>query len=320
VFGKMLNNFYYGKSGKGDYRRDDLPKNRWQLFREMLRIRLSGLFRLNLMTAIIFLPLMYVLLVICNNLLNYFIAVSETISAQTDSAREFIENSPQMIYDILFRGFLWLIPSIAVTGPVQAGMAYVTRNWSRDEHAFVWADFRDAVKGNFWQALGVSAITGLVPLVILVCWRFYGIMARGSVFFIIPQMLALALGMVWALALVFVYPMMVGYKMGFGTLLRNGFLLAVGRLPQAAAVRLAMLVPSLIALLVSFYTPYWMVALMALCGYYLLIGNGLARFVFASFSNAVFDRYINTRIAGAPVNRGLAEEEGEEDSLEGGDP
>ena len=26
MFGKMMNNFYYGKSGKGDYRKDDLPK------------------------------------------------------------------------------------------------------------------------------------------------------------------------------------------------------------------------------------------------------------------------------------------------------
>ena len=39
MFGKLMNSFYYGKSGKGDYRKEDLPKNRWQLFFEMLRIR-----------------------------------------------------------------------------------------------------------------------------------------------------------------------------------------------------------------------------------------------------------------------------------------
>ena len=43
MFGRLMNSFYYGKSGKGDYRKEDLPKNRWQLFWEMLRIRLSGL-------------------------------------------------------------------------------------------------------------------------------------------------------------------------------------------------------------------------------------------------------------------------------------
>lgn len=39
MLGKWMNNFYYGKSGKGDYTEDDLPANRWQLFWETLRVR-----------------------------------------------------------------------------------------------------------------------------------------------------------------------------------------------------------------------------------------------------------------------------------------
>ena len=54
MFGRMMNNFYYGKSGKGDFKKEDLPKNRFQLFFEMLRIRFSALCRLNLMTILIF--------------------------------------------------------------------------------------------------------------------------------------------------------------------------------------------------------------------------------------------------------------------------
>ena len=41
MFGKMMNRYYYGKSGKGDYTKEDLPQTRWQLFWEMLRVRLS---------------------------------------------------------------------------------------------------------------------------------------------------------------------------------------------------------------------------------------------------------------------------------------
>ena len=47
MFDKLMNSYYYGKSGKGDYTPDDLPKNRWQLFMEMLRTRMSGLCRMN---------------------------------------------------------------------------------------------------------------------------------------------------------------------------------------------------------------------------------------------------------------------------------
>ena len=31
MFGKMMNGFYYGKSGKGDYRPEDLPKTRYNI-------------------------------------------------------------------------------------------------------------------------------------------------------------------------------------------------------------------------------------------------------------------------------------------------
>jgi hypothetical protein len=44
----------------------------------------------------------------------------------------------------------------------------------------------------------------------------------------------------------------------------------------------------------------------------MLIGFTLSRFVSASYTNAQFDKYINSRIEGAQVNRGLAEEEDED--------
>ncbi len=319
MFGKLMNNYYYGKSGKGDYKRDDLPRNRWQLFWEMLRIRLSGLFRLNLMTAIAFLPLIYVLVVMVNALFSHLVGLSEVVAdpEQAALAAEVIKESPNQIYSILFSALVMAIPAIAITGPVQAGMAYITRNWARDEHAFIWADFKDAVKENWKQALGVSIITGLAPIIMLVCWQYYGGMAQtSSMLYVVPQVLTMALGIIWMMSLVFMYPMMVTYKMNLRTVIRNSLLLTIGRLPQTAGVRLVMLVPTLIAVLVAFYTPYMMYALMALAGYYILLGNALARFVQASFTNATFDRFINPRIAGVEVNRGLSSDEDLDDEEE----
>lgn len=322
MFGKLMNNYYYGKSGKGDYKRDDLPRNRWQLFWEMLRIRLSGLFRLNLMTAVAYLPIIYVLVVMVNALFSHLVGISEVMAdpEQAALAAEVIKDSPNQIYSILFSALVMAIPAIAITGPVQAGMAWITRNWARDEHAFIWSDFKDAVKENWKQALGVSVITGFVPLIMLVCWQFYGGMAQtSSMLYVVPQVLTMALGIIWMMALVFMYPMMVTYKMNLRTVIRNSLLLTIGRLPQTAGVRLVMLVPTLIAVLVAFYTPYMMYALMALAGYYILLGNALARFVHASFTNATFDRFINPRIAGVEVNRGLSsedEDDGEEEEDE----
>jgi uncharacterized membrane protein YesL len=315
-----MNNYYYGKSGKGDYQKEDLPRTRWQLFWEMLRIRLAGLFRLNVVSVIAWLPAMYVLVQLMSNLFNIAGIVQATEldpTAASAEQLELVQNLSPLYNTVIMRALLFLVPAIAITGPFQAGMAYVTRNWARDEHAFVWSDFKDALIANWKQSLVISLITGLVPLVVYVGYRFYGDMTPANMLFIVPQMLTAMLGLVWALALVYFYPLMVTYKMSIPTLLRNGFLLAVGRLPQTAGVRLAMLVPALIAFAVSWFVPaYTMYALMALAGYYLLIGNALARFSYASVSNAVFDKFINHRLEGVETGRGLAKEEDLDDEFD----
>lgn len=313
MFGKFMNNYYYGKSGKGDYQEDDLPRTRWQLFWEMLRVRFAGLFRLNIVSVIAWLPAMYVLIQLMSNLFN-IAGVAQTVemdpSAATPEQLELVQNLRPLYNSVIMRSLLLLVPAIAITGPFQAGMAYVTRNWARDEHAFVWSDFKDALIGNWKQSLVISFITGLVPLIVYVGYQFYGDMGQQNMLFVVPQMLTAMLGLVWTLALVYFYPMMVTYKLNLRTLLRNAFLLSIGRLPQTAGARLVMLVPTLLALAVSWFIPaYTIYALMVLAGYYLLIGNALARFVYASLSNAVFDKFINTRLEGVQINRGLAKEE-----------
>ena len=47
--------------------------------------------------------------------------------------------------------------------------------------------------------------------------------------------------------------------------------------------------------------------------YYILIGFALSRFVTASYTNAVFDRFINPNIEGAKVNQGLHKDEDDEE-------
>ena len=100
------------------------------------------------------------------------------------------------------------------------------------------------------------------------------------------------------------------YKMKFGQVIKNGLMLAIARLPMTIGVRLATLIPTGIAFVVALLVPNgFLYAMMGLAGYYLILGNSMTRFVDASFTNAVFDKYINSRIEGVEINRGLAKEE-----------
>ena len=369
MFGKMMNNYYYGKSGKGDFRKDDMPETRMQLFWDTLRTRLSSLCRLNLIYMLIWLPAMIVLLMNVSNLWNR-VQTEAAISAYdyTEYAEMLQERERQIniseeeynqlratlqerdrIYNDssyeaylerireeggealteaeflsvrtsaatgvtngILRLLLILFPCIAITGPFTAGLSYVTRNWARDEHAFIWTDFKDAVKDNWKQALGVSAITAILPFVLYICYIFYNQMQLQSRFYLLPQMLTLVLGLLWYLGLVFMYPLLITYKMTFRELIRNGIMLAVARLPMTIGVRLATLMPAIIVLAVIFFTGAWLLPLMLLALYYIVLGNALARFVYASFTNGVFDRFINSKIEGVEINRGLAKEEDED--------
>ncbi len=339
MFGRMMNNYYYGKSGKGDFRKEDLPHNRRELFRDTLKTRLSSLCRINLLYMLIFLPTMIVMMFFYTHLLSATsnamlisendyagyvekLAAEEQEPALTQEQFDNLKNSEgwygEVVKETILRMLIWLIPCIAITGPFTAGLSYVTRNWARDEHAFIWTDFKDALKANWKQSLVLSVITSILPLAAYVGWDFYGQMARNSVIMIVPQVLVVLIAIIWALSITYMHPLVVTYELKTKDLIRNGLLLGVARLPMSVAIRLLHCVPALIgAVLMYFWNPWY--GAMILFAYYVLIGFSLSRFVTASYTNAVFDRFINSRIEGAKVDQGLYKDEDEEEGTEEGD-
>ena len=313
MFSKWMNSFYYGKSGKGDYTPENLPTNRWQLFWEMLRVRLSALVRLNLMYVVPWLPTMIVLMI---GALSFLTSLNNMVDSGEAIA------ITELLSGVVAPTLLLLVPCITITGPFTSGVCYVTRNWARDEHAFIWSDFKDAVKENWKQSLVISVITALVPMMLYVCWNFYGAMASTNAFMIVPQVLTMMIGLMWCLGVTYFHPLIVSYKLRMRDVIRNGLLLAVARLPMSIGLRLLHALPMIIGVvLMLFVSP--MYCMLGLFAYYLLIGFSLSRFVTASYTNAVFDKYINAKIEGAVVNRGLYvpdddddedEESGEDDS------
>ena len=329
MFGKMMNNFYYGKSGKGDFTKEDLPTTRWQLFWQTLRVRFSGLIRLNLMYFVVWIPAVIVLIYFGSIAIsaltggmdpNAAASAGAEVAAAVETAPvseetlspDAINNLRQGLYNICFWGLLLLWPCIAITGPATAGVCYVTRNWARDEHAFIWSDFKDAVKENWKRSLIISTITGLIPFLVYIGWTFYGQMAAGQMLMMIPQVLILLLGIIWAISVTYMHPFNVSYDLGVKGQIRNGLLLGIARLPMSVGIRLLHCVPTALAVLIFLLTGN-LLFLFLLVAYYLLIGFSLSRFISASYTNMVFDKYINARIEGAQVNKGLREEDDDAD-------
>ena len=292
----FFDRFYYGKAGKRDYSEMDMPKTRVSLFFLVLKDHIFDLVKVNLLQVVFWLPF----------LIWTFINLSavQSIDAEAILAQE---NGPrELISAILGYVTMWLlgaIPCVAITGPSSAGAAYVMRNWARDQHAFLFSDFKDAFKGNWKQALGVSCITALAPTLVYTGVTYYSQMANSNALMMVPLVLVLSIALMWALMLPLLYPMMIGYELSFKYLIKNAFLMAAATLPQMVLCRLITLIP-VAALLLGVYFGNGIV-LLVVSLYYLLFGFAFSRLLYASVANGVFDKYLNPHIEGAQVGMGL---------------
>ena len=292
----FFDRFYYGKAGKHDYTEMDMPKTRVSLFFLVLKDHFFDLVKVNLLQVVFWIPFMLWTFI---NLAAIQSIDVESLLAQESGAMQIMG----AMASYLVMWLIGLIPCLAITGPSSAGAAYVMRNWARDQHSFLFSDFKDAFKGNWKQALGVSCITAVVPTLVYTGVTYYGQMAGSNVLMMVPLVLVLSIVLMWALMLPLLYPMMIGYELRFKHLIKNAFLMAAATLPQMMLCRLITLIP-IAALLMGIYFGNGIVILIVSL-YYLFFGFAFARLLYASVANGVFDKYLNPHIEGATVGMGL---------------
>lgn len=292
-FRDLMNNYYYGKQGKADYTIESMPQNRRQLFGEVLKVRWSALFGVNLLYMIAWIPAIIWTGLNVTALLNG----AETMTGEVMSG-------------LLSTWLLIMIPCIAITGPFNAGVSYVLRNWARDEHSFVLSDFKDALKANWKQSLVMSLIDGIMPFLMYTGLRFYGAMMANSGIYAVPLGLMLLVGILWTLASMLAYPMLITYDLKTKDVIRNSVLLSVAKLPFAVLIKLLTLVIPALALGLALLIPsIQMQVIMIVVMLYLVFLVAFNKLIVASYANWLFETYLNPNIEGARTNIGLRPED-----------
>ena len=292
-FRDLMNNYYYGKQGKADYTVENMPQTRLQLFGEVLKVRWSALFGVNLLYMIAWIPA--IVWTVINALALVNLPEGGTVDQMTG---------------LVFTWLMVMIPCIAITGPFNAGVSYVLRNWARDEHSFVLSDFKDAVKANWKQALIMSLIDGVMPFVLFTGWRFYGSMIQNSMIYVVPLGLLMLVGIIWALASMLVYPMLITYELKTRDVIRNSVLLSVAKLPFAVLIKLLTFAVPAVGIGLGLLIPsiQWQIlGIVALL--YLVWLVAFNKLIVASYANWLFETYLNPNIEGARSNIGLRPED-----------
>lgn len=260
MFGGFFNKMYYGDPRKPDLKKEDSKVNRFKMFSTVLQIRFWQLIQLNLLYSIFWIPAFLLLQ-------GQLILTQET-------------NEP---VSIIF--FLLMIPCLMLAGPATAATSYIIRNWARDEHSWVWTDFKDAWKQNWKQGMQVMLINGIVLMLFSVNIVFYGNMASKNLAFLVMYYFMIMIGIIYVMMNMFIFPMIVTYRLKLKQIFKNAFILTMVKLPYAFVV---FVLSGAILLLCAMY-------LMSLPVF--IIGLTFPGFIIISYVNWLFDKYINNRTA-----------------------
>jgi uncharacterized membrane protein YesL len=309
MFRGFFNRMYNGNPNRPDMNPEDMPKNRFELFFTTLGVRFGDLIKLNLLFCVMLLP------IVAWTFFSY-----EAINAGfLDPLRILGTDSPttadmaNYMMHMLMVYIIGLGVVLPLAGPPLAGLTYVSRNYARDEHAWLWSDFKEQMKKNWKQSMGVMFILAFIVYLAVVTLQMYHAMqlAEPSLIFLgfmtIYVSASMGGGLIWIMQTIFivficlfllsymyVFPMLVTYKLRIGQLLKNSLMLALGRLPFTVLFGFLSLFPLLLGVLLflSLMQSAGGFVLLGLLLYYLLLGFSFTAFIMNSYTNATFERLL----------------------------
>lgn len=202
--------FDYTKPGPG-VQKDESPKPRIVLFFDILFRKFWNLLKLNMMFFLFNIPAVLAMLF----LMLTFVGNLFTDDVTSDLILKFI------------LGSIFICIPILTVGPAQAGFTYILRNYSREEHAFLWWDFKDNAKRNFKESLIISIIDLVIFVVVLFDIRAYFLFSKGSFLMSLASGFLILAFVIYMMMHMYIYPMLVTFKLSVKQIYRNALLFAM---------------------------------------------------------------------------------------------
>jgi uncharacterized membrane protein YesL len=300
MFKGFFNRMYNGNPNRPDIDPDDMPKNKFELFFTTLGIRIGDLIKLNLLFVVFLLPfiLWTALSFLALNAGFEDLKISVLDAANSEKVNQFLLGQLQMY----LYGLIIVLP---LAGPPLAGLTYVTRNYARDEHAWLWSDFKEQMKKNWKQSVVVMLILAFVLILVFFTLQVYAIAQQSSSWMWVMQLLFIIFIGLFILSYMYVFPMLVTYKLKIGQILRNSLMLALGRLPFTVLFGFMAVFPFVLAALIlvmNFSIINYV--FLGLVIYFLLLGFALTAFIVNSYTNATFEKLLRSDDEQPPPDAG----------------
>ncbi len=144
-----------------------------------------------------------------------------------------------IFFEIFFRKFWKLITAnllfvlislpVLTVGLANAGLAFITRNFAREKHAFVYGDFIDTIKKNWKQAL-IIGIINLVVIALLIFDVIFFFNGEKGILGYIMLALILSIFLIFSFMKYYMYIMLITFKLTIKQIYKNSFIFAMAGL------------------------------------------------------------------------------------------
>jgi uncharacterized membrane protein YesL len=301
-----------GKERSEEYARSTLPTNRWQLFWDIFKGNFGKIVKSNLLILIFFIPVVLVLVLgtmfaEVNNIIYPFgasLTIGYPASPDIQGLSEMLAMQSEGIV------LVGVVLTSFITAIGLAGGMYVVRNMVWTEGIFVANDFWRGVKLNYKNALQTALFFSIALLLSMSAINSSELMLAANtmekwqeVFVHISIVISYVFIVFAAMMSFWMIALGVNYEQKFFTLFKNAALISLGAFPQTLFFGVIALLPFALFLIQNSF--FLMLAITVV----LLFGFTWALLVWLDFAQWLFDRYINPKIEGAKVGRGIYNEE-----------
>jgi uncharacterized membrane protein YesL len=252
--------FDYTKPGPGVPEPGSMPpKKRIIIFFEIFGRKFWNFIKLNMMFCLFNIPgfiaaFFASMYIFQNVILN---------DAETDLYARFIIAS-----------VLVCIPVITL-GPAQAGFTYILRNYAREEHAFLWWDFKDNALKNLKQSMIICLIDLLAVVLFGVAVNYYMNIGGNNLLMTFLSAFLIMSFIIFMIMHMYIYPLMVTFELKIKQIYKNAMIFAIAKIiPNIGILLLCVLI-----VLATFY-------------FHTLIGMVLLFFVTISFVGFIINFYV----------------------------
>ena len=309
----LITRLLEGKEKSEEYARSTLPTNRWQLFWDIFKGNFGKIVKVNLLVLLFLLPSIAIVVIrlLMENSNGVVYPFGANLGVGYPSMPSLIGLSESLTMRLDLFMYLALAVSMLIAAVGISGGMYVVRNMVWTEGIFVANDFWRGVKLNYKNALQ----TALFFLVVLTLCTYFinmtnyvltidqSISKFRRIWLNVSRVISYFSIFLAALMSLWMIALGVNYKQRFFTMLRNSFLLTIGTFPQTIFFAFLAVVPFLLFLFGSGLFTVIAVFMM------LLFSFAYALLVWLDFAQWAFDKFINPKIEGAKVGRGIYNKE-----------